>query len=567
MACMGRPRFNMTCGGARGARGRLGGPGFGQGGEQPPVYAGESGQGRGEQQAAELRTATAAAAGAGARARRAAHPRQRSAARHPRPGLRAPGPGLEVGPRLPGHQPPQAPGRGLRGGVLAVPARPICPPRVSTPRARPMLGPPPRSVPPHRSRPPQTPCHRSSCTPLRLGALWQRALQGGAAAATPALPRHRPARRSSGRRGAGAGRAAGGAPARVAIPAPRGRAHPFPVPATSHGAAPRPLMLGLRSLRGPPGLVRLSALTGGCFRRSHRDCGAAHFPPRQPAAAGAMAGVREQITLTQEEQQLFSLLLEAAKAAGTGTTLRCAGGWVRDKLLGKDSKDIDVALDNMLGREFAEKVRAAAAALGAARRGIARWRAGAAGQEGAAALGGGTGPAHASDSARGAAHCCARATLYTPQPPHPSPPKGERVPAISGPRGGQGRGDPLQPGAVEAPGNGAHEGQRPVDRPGQPAQRELCRGQPHTHHGVRHAAAGRGAQARGARGARAARRGRPTAAAAGRQPAGGSRGRRPDRRATTTANAPPHPQRLHHQRAVLQPQRRRGGGPHGQGPR
>lgn len=69
-----------------------------------------------------------------------------------------------------------------------------------------------------------------------------------------------------------------------------------------------------------------------------------------------MATVRDQITLTQEEQELFTLLLEAAKHAGTGTTLRCAGGWVRDKLLGKESKDIDVALDNMLGKDFADKV-------------------------------------------------------------------------------------------------------------------------------------------------------------------------------------------------------------------
>jgi len=37
-------------------------------------------------------------------------------------------------------------------------------------------------------------------------------------------------------------------------------------------------------------------------------------------------------------------------------TLRVAGGWVRDKLLGKSSADIDIALDCMLGREFAKKV-------------------------------------------------------------------------------------------------------------------------------------------------------------------------------------------------------------------
>ncbi|KAI8462676.1 MAG: hypothetical protein J3K34DRAFT_527577 [Monoraphidium minutum] len=73
-------------------------------------------------------------------------------------------------------------------------------------------------------------------------------------------------------------------------------------------------------------------------------------------AVAAMATVKETISLNQEEQELFTLLLEAAKHAGTGTTLRCAGGWVRDKLLGKESKDIDVALDNMLGKEFADKV-------------------------------------------------------------------------------------------------------------------------------------------------------------------------------------------------------------------
>jgi tRNA nucleotidyltransferase/poly(A) polymerase len=70
-----------------------------------------------------------------------------------------------------------------------------------------------------------------------------------------------------------------------------------------------------------------------------------------------MVTVQEAISLTQEEQELFTLLLESVKHAGTDTTLRCAGGWVRDKLLGKESKDIDVALDNMLGKDFADKAR------------------------------------------------------------------------------------------------------------------------------------------------------------------------------------------------------------------
>ncbi len=38
--------------------------------------------------------------------------------------------------------------------------------------------------------------------------------------------------------------------------------------------------------------------------------------------------------------------------------LRCAGGWVRDKLLGLESADIDVALDNLSGKDFADIVNA-----------------------------------------------------------------------------------------------------------------------------------------------------------------------------------------------------------------
>lgn len=57
------------------------------------------------------------------------------------------------------------------------------------------------------------------------------------------------------------------------------------------------------------------------------------------------------------ERQVFDTLLAAREHHGLQTTLRCAGGWVRDKLLGRESKDIDIALDDVSGKEFAEKVQ------------------------------------------------------------------------------------------------------------------------------------------------------------------------------------------------------------------
>ncbi|DBB09881.1 TPA: hypothetical protein ACH3X3_001493 [Trebouxia sp. C0006] len=61
-----------------------------------------------------------------------------------------------------------------------------------------------------------------------------------------------------------------------------------------------------------------------------------------------------EVQLKKTEQDLFDILRATTKQAGLKTTLRCAGGWVRDKLLGKDSVDIDVALDDLLGTQFAE---------------------------------------------------------------------------------------------------------------------------------------------------------------------------------------------------------------------
>jgi len=66
--------------------------------------------------------------------------------------------------------------------------------------------------------------------------------------------------------------------------------------------------------------------------------------------------VTPKLTLTELEQQVFKALLETVNHFSLGTTLRAAGGWVRDKVLGTCSDDIDIVVDNMSGEEFALKV-------------------------------------------------------------------------------------------------------------------------------------------------------------------------------------------------------------------
>lgn len=58
-------------------------------------------------------------------------------------------------------------------------------------------------------------------------------------------------------------------------------------------------------------------------------------PPTTTATAYDQDAADTHIHLTPHEQQLFELLRGAAAAAGKGTVLRVAGGWVRDKLLGR----------------------------------------------------------------------------------------------------------------------------------------------------------------------------------------------------------------------------------------
>ena len=63
------------------------------------------------------------------------------------------------------------------------------------------------------------------------------------------------------------------------------------------------------------------------------------------------------ITLTPKEESIFSFMLEVLKLHNRTTTLRVSGGWVRDKFMGQDSDDIDIALDDMYGEVFAEMIR------------------------------------------------------------------------------------------------------------------------------------------------------------------------------------------------------------------
>ncbi|KAM7481301.1 hypothetical protein LguiB_005884 [Lonicera macranthoides] len=74
--------------------------------------------------------------------------------------------------------------------------------------------------------------------------------------------------------------------------------------------------------------------------------------------------LKEKIDLTDKESQIFELLLQVVACFSLQTQIRVVGGWVRDKLLGQPCNDIDIALDNMLGTEFTEKVNEYLSSLG-----------------------------------------------------------------------------------------------------------------------------------------------------------------------------------------------------------
>ena len=68
------------------------------------------------------------------------------------------------------------------------------------------------------------------------------------------------------------------------------------------------------------------------------------------------------ISLTDQEKTLRQLLLEVSDYIGlqegcTRPELRITGGWVRDRLLGVQSKDIDIGISSMTGSEFGRMMK------------------------------------------------------------------------------------------------------------------------------------------------------------------------------------------------------------------
>lgn len=80
------------------------------------------------------------------------------------------------------------------------------------------------------------------------------------------------------------------------------------------------------------------------------DCSAQYDYEAQPIVGT--------IALSKEEEELFQLIRDVRDKHCPGTTIRVAGGWVRDKLLHETaSRDIDLVLSDISGSEFAQLFR------------------------------------------------------------------------------------------------------------------------------------------------------------------------------------------------------------------
>ena len=73
-----------------------------------------------------------------------------------------------------------------------------------------------------------------------------------------------------------------------------------------------------------------------------------------------VAQLSRTISLSSSEKELFDLLIAARNRYSRSTTIRVAGGWVRDKLLRQSNapcRDIDLVLSDVSGMEFVDMLR------------------------------------------------------------------------------------------------------------------------------------------------------------------------------------------------------------------
>lgn len=76
-----------------------------------------------------------------------------------------------------------------------------------------------------------------------------------------------------------------------------------------------------------------------------------------------MESKRVHLELSEFETSLFSLVRSAIEQSPKLVTVRVAGGWVRDKLLGIQSNDIDLVVDSISGEEFGEALASVEASI------------------------------------------------------------------------------------------------------------------------------------------------------------------------------------------------------------
>jgi hypothetical protein len=81
-------------------------------------------------------------------------------------------------------------------------------------------------------------------------------------------------------------------------------------------------------------------------------------PADDAANQGPLTGRPGELKLNRIERELRDLLLAVLQFYGRDdVTLRIAGGWVRNKLMGLESDDIDISTDGLPGEELASMIQ------------------------------------------------------------------------------------------------------------------------------------------------------------------------------------------------------------------